>query len=95
MLKSLAKQASALALCALMNVGASEASSIEGKRVPAEWEPQEAVWLQWPGTFERVFQPAFAKMSAIISRYQKLNILYYLRVEDKGELGELIGIAFQ
>jgi len=74
--KSLAKQALALAICVLMNAGTSEASSIEGKRVPAEWEPQEAVWLQWPGNFERVFQPAFAKMSAIISRYQKLNILY-------------------
>lgn len=46
------------------------------KRVPAEWEPQESVWLQWPGRYERVFQPAFAQMSTIISRYQKLNIAY-------------------
>jgi agmatine/peptidylarginine deiminase len=59
-----------------MNAGASEASPNERKRVPAEWEPQEAVWLQWPGFYERIFQPAFAKMSIIISRYQKLNILY-------------------
>ncbi|MFQ5645229.1 MAG: agmatine/peptidylarginine deiminase [Thiogranum sp.] len=46
------------------------------KRVPAEWEPQEAIWLQWPGPYEGVFQPAFAQMAGIISRYQKLNILY-------------------
>lgn len=56
-----------------MNLGANQPAS--GKRVPAEWEPQEAVWLQWPSQFERVFQPAFAEMTAIISRYQKLNIL--------------------
>jgi agmatine deiminase len=46
------------------------------RRVPAEWEPQEAIWLQWPSDFERVFQPAFAQMGAIISRYEKLNILF-------------------
>jgi agmatine deiminase len=57
-----------------MNLGANQ--PVSGKRVPAEWEPQEAVWLQWPSRFERVFQPAFAEMTAIISRYQKLNILF-------------------
>jgi agmatine deiminase len=57
-----------------MNANASETQS--GKRVAAEWEPQEAIWLQWSGEFERVFQPAFAQMAAIISRYVKLNILF-------------------
>jgi hypothetical protein len=23
------------------------------KRVPAEWEPQEAIWMQWPGYLEK------------------------------------------
>ncbi len=57
-----------------MSSNASETGP--GKRVPAEWEPQEAIWLQWPSDFERVFQPAFAQMTAIISRYQKLNIVF-------------------
>jgi agmatine deiminase len=57
-----------------MSLSANQLTS--GKRVPAEWEPQQAVWLQWPSEFERVFQPAFANMTAIISRYQKLNILF-------------------
>lgn len=48
-----------------------------GKRVPAEWEPQAATWLQWPGRYERVYQPAFAEMAGIISRYQPLHILYH------------------
>ena len=46
------------------------------KRVPAEWEPQEAIWMQWPGYWEKEYEPTFAKISAIISRYEKLHILY-------------------
>ncbi len=45
-------------------------------RVPAEWETQEAMWLQWPGRFERSFETSFAKMAGVISRYQQLRILY-------------------
>lgn len=71
----LAKAVSALAICAVMNVSTDQAIPASSKPVPAEWEPQESVWLQWPSEFERVFQPAFARMSAIISRYQKLNIV--------------------
>ena len=81
MFKALAKLALALAICAVMTTSANELPTIGSKRVPAEWEPQEAIWLQWPGEFERVFQPAFAQMSAIISRYQKLNILYDSRAD--------------
>jgi agmatine/peptidylarginine deiminase len=64
-----------------MTTRANQAPTIGSKRVPAEWESQESVWLQWPSDFERVFQPAFAQMSAIISRYQKLNILYDSRAD--------------
>ena len=46
------------------------------KRVPAEWEPQEATWLQWPGRWEKDYEEAIAKISDIISRYQTLHILY-------------------
>ncbi len=46
------------------------------RRVPAEWEPQAAVWMQWPSDFERVFEPAFARMASIISRYERLRVLY-------------------
>lgn len=47
------------------------------KRVPAEWEPQEAIWLQWPGPWEKDYETTFAKMADIISRYEKLHILYH------------------
>ncbi len=45
-------------------------------RVPAEWEPQEAIWMQWPGFWERDFEVTFSKMADIISRHEKLHILY-------------------
>jgi agmatine/peptidylarginine deiminase len=75
LIRALAQSVLALALCVTMNAGAAETDSKDSRRVPAEWEPREAVWLQWPGSYERVFQPAIARMSAVISRYQKLNIL--------------------
>ena len=57
-------------------MSASAEQSPVRKRVPAEWEPQAAVWLQWPSDFERVFKPAFALMTAILCRYEQFNILF-------------------
>ena len=45
-------------------------------RVPAEWEPQEAIWMQWPGYWEKDFENTFAQIAYIISRHEKLHILY-------------------
>ena len=44
-------------------------------RVPAEWEPQAAIWLQWPGKYEKSFEKAFAAISIITAEYEKLHIL--------------------
>ena len=48
--------------------------------MPAEWEPQEAVWLTWPvnettwpGIYERI-PPKFAEIAAILSRHGKVRI---------------------
>ena len=46
------------------------------RRVPAEWEPQEAIWLQWPGEWEKTYETAFAAFSCIIIQYEKLHVLY-------------------
>ena len=46
------------------------------KRVPAEWETHEATWMQWPGYWEKDYEITFAKIVDIISRYEKLHILY-------------------
>ena len=46
------------------------------RRVPAEWEPQEAIWLQWPGEWEKTYEEAFAAFSCIIIQHEKLHVLY-------------------
>lgn len=61
------------AMAVAMSAGAAAADT---KRVPAEWEPQEAIWLQWPGPYEKAHETAFAKMAATIAGYETLHILY-------------------
>ena len=46
------------------------------RRVPAEWELQEALWLQWPGAFEQTYVPAYAEITNVVVQYQPLHILY-------------------
>ena len=56
---------------------ASTASAVPSvRRVPAEFEPQEAIWLQWPGRFEKTYEPAYAQISNVIIQYEELHILY-------------------
>ncbi len=38
------------------------------KRVPAEWELQEAIWMQWPGYWEKDYEITFAKIASIVAR---------------------------
>lgn len=51
-----------------------------GFRLPAEWEPQAAVWLSWPhkrSTWPRHFCPIprkFAEIAATISRFEKVRV---------------------
>jgi agmatine deiminase len=51
-----------------------------GFRMPAEWEPQAAVWLSWPhrlATWPRHFRPIpakFAEIAALISRFEDVRI---------------------
>jgi agmatine deiminase len=51
-----------------------------GFRMPAEWEPQEAVWFSWPHnlkTWPGYFRPIpakFAEIVATVSRFQEVRI---------------------
>ena len=48
--------------------------------MPAEWEPQVAVWLSWPHNLKtwpghfRPIPPKFAEIAAIISRFEEVRI---------------------
>ena len=49
--------------CLIVLLSAGEAFKQPIRRVPAEFEPQEAIWLQWPGRFEKTYEPAYAQIS--------------------------------
>jgi len=59
---------------------AIETPAALGFRMPAEWEPQAAVWLSWPhkrASWPGQFRPvphAFAKIVAQISRFEEVRI---------------------
>ena len=44
----------------------STAALAQIRRVPAEFEPQEAIWLQWPGHYEKAYEPAYAQIAIVI-----------------------------
>ena len=44
-------------------------------RVPAEWEQQNAVWLQWPLQFEHWMRPEMASTIAAIQDYEPVHLI--------------------
>lgn len=44
-------------------------------RVPAEWEPQDAIWLQWPQRWESSYEPAFSRIISKVIQYEDVHIL--------------------
>ncbi|MBM4390398.1 MAG: agmatine deiminase family protein [Deltaproteobacteria bacterium] len=69
----------ALACLACTNTDDSEPRDTgpagDALRVPAEWEPQAAIWLQWPQRWEASYEPAFARIVATILRHEAVHIL--------------------
>ena len=84
MANNLIRAAVLFTLLSVMPVIVTAGEQSMSKRVPAEWEPQEAIWLQWPGPYEKAHETAFAKMTSVIVAYEKLHILHYSkRVRDE------------
>ncbi len=57
---------------------------VEGnaRRMPAEWEPQAAVWLQWPSSWEGArIEQAFVDIVDVIGRYEDVELV----VDDASE----------
>ncbi len=49
---------------------------IPTRRTPAEWEPQEAIWLQWPSGWEGPqVAKAFSDIVTTIAEYEHVHIL--------------------
>jgi agmatine deiminase len=44
-------------------------------RVPAEWEPHEATWMQWPRPIEYSYRPAFAEIINKLQNYEPVELV--------------------
>ena len=44
-------------------------------RVPAEWEPHAATWMQWPAQWEAAMRPAFADIIDVVQGYEPVHLL--------------------
>ena len=58
----------------------SDTSNCDGSistdiRVPAEWEEQAAVWLQWPLQFEHWMRPEMAATIVAIQNYEPVHLI--------------------
>ena len=47
----------------------------QARRVPAEWEPHAATWMQWPGPWEAAMRPAFADIVQVVQAYEPVHML--------------------
>ncbi len=75
----------------------TDTSALAAHRVPAEWEPQAAVWLQWPRTYEKTYEPAFAEIVTTILAYEDVHVLVHdARTRSSAEqaLGELSALPY-
>jgi len=51
------------------------AAPSQERRVPAEWEPHAATWMQWPGFWEAGLRPAFAAIIDVVQDYEPVHLL--------------------
>lgn len=71
------------ALTGLLFTSMSEAAT---PRVPAEWEPQAAVWMQWPGRYEKALRPAFADIIRAIQKHETVHLLTSTDKEEQAAM---------
>ena len=72
---SLSAFALAAVCTASIGLAPTTAQAEEIVRVPAEWEPQEAVWMQWPPAIEGTYKPNFADIIEAAQSHQPVELL--------------------
>ena len=45
------------------------------RRIPAEWETQDGIWLQWPLQFEHWMRPEMAATISAIQNYESVHLI--------------------
>lgn len=58
-----------------VEIGSQNLPATYDRRVPAEWEPHAATWMQWPGPWEADLRPAFANIIAVVQGYEPVHLL--------------------
>ena len=54
----------------------SDVRSPAERRVPAEWEPQSAIWLQWPAEWEGSHvEAAFVNIVSVLIQYETVQLV--------------------
>ena len=54
------------------------------RRIPAEWETQDGIWLQWPLQFEHWMRPEMAATVSAIQNYESVHLI----VQNQNHLNE-------
>lgn len=48
---------------------------IASTRIPAEWEKQKSVWMQWPLDWESSHRPSFVRIISVICQYEPVSLI--------------------
>lgn len=55
--------------------GGTPPADAQRRRVPAEWEPQAGVWMQWPHSWESHYTSVFANIVAAAGAHEPVHLL--------------------
>jgi len=58
-----------------VSTGINAKASNPSRRIPAEWEPHEATWMQWPRASESFLRQNFSAIVDLLQDYEPINIL--------------------
>ncbi len=47
------------------------------RRVPAEWEPQAAIWIQWTRRYEQAYEADMSQIVATVLDYEDVHVLVH------------------
>lgn len=64
-----------LLLTCLISLSVSAPASAQTRRVPAEFEPQESIWMQWPKGIERSYRPDFTAIIGTLEPYETVHVI--------------------
>lgn len=55
--------------------GTGDRLADETRRIPAEWETQAGVWMQWPKGVESSYRPDFCRIIDVLQEYETVHII--------------------